>query len=47
MIADDPNADPLDGMVVVSETVPESVDKRKVWSDFVAQRRAKVPAAAK
>jgi phenylpropionate dioxygenase-like ring-hydroxylating dioxygenase large terminal subunit len=40
------DADPLDGMVVVSKTVPLDHDNKRIWSDFLAERRA-APAAAK
>jgi hypothetical protein len=42
-----PGVDHLADLVVVSETVPESHDKANIWRDFLAQRRAKVPAGAK
>jgi phenylpropionate dioxygenase-like ring-hydroxylating dioxygenase large terminal subunit len=43
----DPGVDHLADLVVVSETVPECHDKAKIWRDFLAARRAKVPAGAK
>jgi hypothetical protein len=34
------SADPLDGMVVVSKTVPIDHDNKRIWSDFLSERRA-------
>jgi hypothetical protein len=48
MTTTDPAVNHFSEMVVVSDTVPEAVDERKVWSDFLAQHRpVKVPVSAK
>jgi hypothetical protein len=47
MTTNDPNANMLADMVVVSDTVPETAESRKIWRDFLALRTAKAPAAAK
>ena len=47
MTTADPAANPLEGMVVVSETVPVATDNRAIWRDFRAARAGRTPAAAK
>ena len=47
MTTADPAANSLEGMVVVSETVPVATDNRAIWRDFLAQRMGRNSVAAK